>query len=109
VVAELALFVAVATAVEGPTIRRMDDPVAVGATATWWAAPALGLFGHRSWAGTLVSGVAFLVASAACLVTMYTSEGSTVGIGLLTIPVMRWLLAVGLALGAWAISRIREP
>lgn len=114
VVADVVLIAATMWYASGPTLQPVRSlPGGLDASTVaivfWWASPSLAHFAHRSWAGTAVSGAALLGASAIGLVTMYTSDHSTAGIGFLTIPVLRWLLAIGVALGAWAISRIRFP
>jgi hypothetical protein len=106
-VANIALVGAWVVLAEGESIQP-DSGQGLGSAlgiVAWWSAPALVLFLHRSLAGTVVTGVALLAASAVALVSIYASTHSTAAIGFYALPVVGWLLVVGLLAAEWILLR----
>ncbi len=71
----------------------------------WWISPALTIFFVRTWAGTIFTGAALLVANSLALNSIYSSVHSTAGIGLLVLPVLIWLISLVLLAGEWVWRR----
>ena len=71
----------------------------------WWSSPALVLFLHQTWAGTLLTGTALLSASTVALISIYASSSSTAAIGFFTLPAVGWLIALGLLGAEWLLRR----
>lgn len=78
--------------------------------ALWWVSPlSIYVLFCRSRRGTLIVGTAFICAIGAILTSIYTSESSTVGIGLFTVPILLWIgMAVGVAAETLIGARIRH-
>lgn len=75
---------------QGPNVQPVgrDDLFDVLPVLLWWNAPLLVLFLHRSWPGSLLTGVVLLVANVIGLASIYASTHSTAGIGFLALPVL---------------------
>lgn len=94
---------------EGDSIQPVgsdDLPSAIGLI-LWWASPTLVLFALQTWAGTLLTGLTLFLASTVSLANIYASTSSTAGIGLYTLPVVGWILAIGLAIAECGFLRWR--
>lgn len=75
----------------------------------WWSSPALVLLFHRTWAGTLLTGITLLVASNVALFSIYSSGHSTSAIGFLVLPSLGWLMAIVLLGAEWIFRRPWSP
>ena len=71
----------------------------------WWSSPALVLLFHRTWAGTLLTGITLLVASNVALFSIYSSQHSTAGIGFLVLPSLGWVMGIVLLGAEWIFRR----
>ena len=92
----------------GPTIQPTDLTSAIWII-LWWSSPALILFFHQTWVGTLTTGATLLAASAFALHYMYSSTSSTVGIGFLTLPPVGWLITMSMLAAEWLFRRQWYP
>lgn len=92
---------------EGPSIQPLGEgglSSAVGMI-LWWSLPALTLFFLQTWAGSLFTGIALLLASSIALTSTYSNVHSTAGIGLLFLPTVLWLIALGSLAAEWIFRR----
>lgn len=92
---------------QGESIQPVSREGALSAAGIilWWSSPALVLFFHQTWAGTLLTGMALLLASSVVLTSIYASSSSTAAIGFFTLPALGWLIALGLLGGEWLLRR----
>lgn len=107
-VANLALVSAWLSVGQGETVQPLSGeglPSAVGVI-VWWSSPALTLFLHRTWAGTLLTGGALLLGSGVALTSIYANTSATAAIGFYTLPVLGWLMAMAVLIAEWVF---RQP
>lgn len=71
----------------------------------WWTSPTAALFIHQTRAATIVTGLVLLVATTFGLISIYASTSSTAALGLYTLPVIGWLLAIMLVAGELLFRR----
>jgi hypothetical protein len=92
---------------QGPNIQPVSREGLTSAVwiVLWWSFPALLLFFHQTWVGTLVTGIALLAASDLALLFIYSSNSSTSAIGFLTLPPVGLLIAMVLLAAEWLLRR----
>lgn len=95
----------------GPNIQpvKTEDLTSAVWIVLWWSSPALILFFHQTWVGTLTTGAALLAASAFALHHIYSSTGSTAAIGFLTLPPLGWLITMSMLAAEWLFRRPWYP
>ena len=103
-VAEAAIIVFTMRFGHGDSLQPADFSLSFALLTAWWVTPAgiVALQKHMVW--LVATATSMLGASAAFLLSMYTSESSTVAIGFLTIPILR----IGGALGALLVAAVYD-
>lgn len=82
----------------GPSLQSLgrSDLSSAAAMILWLGCPALTIFLLQTSVGTIFTGLTLLVANTVALNSIYSSDHSTAGIGLFTLPLLMWLIALAL-------------